>query len=80
MNLNQYSQASAQPGLAVEKIANLYIPYPPNKAQIKIIQHIEQETSQIDSAIEKIEQEIILIEEYRTSLIYQAVTGKIRIS
>ena len=45
-----------------------------------IVEFINKETSQIDSAIAKIEQEIALIEEYQTSLIYQAVTGKISIS
>ena len=45
-----------------------------------IINYINQESKQIDSAIVKIEKEITLIEEYQTSLIYQAVTGKISIS
>ena len=31
MNLNQYSVAAAQPGLAVEAINNLFVPYPPLK-------------------------------------------------
>ena len=48
--------------------------------QKAIIEYIEHETSKIDTAIAKIEKEITLIEEYRTSLIYQAVTGKITIS
>ncbi|MFY4658094.1 restriction endonuclease subunit S [Escherichia coli] len=29
MNLNQYSVSAAQPGLAVERITDLYIPIPP---------------------------------------------------
>jgi type I restriction enzyme, S subunit len=36
MNLNQYSEASAQPGLAVAKIMRLFITKPPHKEQIEI--------------------------------------------
>jgi len=48
--------------------------------QLNQICQFLKEVHQIDSAIEKIEKEITLIEEYQTSLIYQAVTGKISIS
>ena len=34
MNLNQYSQSAAQPGIAVDVIANLPIPVPPRTARI----------------------------------------------
>ena len=40
---------------------------------------IEKENKLIDTAISKIESEIQLIEEYKNSLIYNAVTGKINI-
>ena len=33
MNLNQYSIAAAQPGLAVERVLNLLLPVPPKQAQ-----------------------------------------------
>ena len=36
MNLNQYSVASAQPGLSVERIKNLVLPLPPLQTQITI--------------------------------------------
>ena len=63
-----------------DKYNNLPVPIPSLLIQSTIIKYIEQEAAQIDTAIEKIEKEITLIEEYRTSLIYQAVTGKISIS
>jgi type I restriction enzyme S subunit len=40
MNLNQYSQSAAQPGLAVEKIQNLFIPVPSIEEQNSISAHI----------------------------------------
>src|SRR3990167_2792448 len=36
MNLNQYSVSAAQPGLAVERITDLYIPFPNTSEQTQI--------------------------------------------
>ena len=79
MNLNQYSQASAQPGISVEKIQNLIIPVPAIKEQEKIIGHLQTETQKIDNTVSKIEKEIELMQEYRTALISEVVTGKVRV-
>ncbi len=80
MNLNTLSVSNAQPLITGTVVVNQFIPLPEVNIQNKIFEFLKQETSQIDSAISKIEKEITLIEEYRTSLIYQAVTGKISIS
>ena len=80
MNLNTLSVSNAQPLITGTVVMNQFIPLPSSSVQYKIFEYVKQETSQIDFAIEKIEKEIILIEEYQTSLIYQAVTGKISIS
>lgn len=80
MNLNQYSQASAQPGLSVEKIQNLLIPVPNEKEKDFIVQHIQSENQRIDKTISIIEKEIELMQEYRTALISEAVTGKLKIT
>lgn len=77
MNLNQYSQASAQPGLSVEKIQNLLISVPSNVIQKNIVQFLKIETQRIDNTIAKIEKEIELMQEYRTALISEVVIGKI---
>jgi type I restriction enzyme, S subunit len=69
-----------QPNISQDLIKSLKIPLPLLPEQELLVKLIEKETSQIDSAISKIEQEISLIDEYRTSLIYQAVTGKIQIT
>lgn len=42
-----------------------------------ILKHIEQETTIINTTISKIEKELALVEEYKTALIAEAVTGKI---
>ncbi|MDQ3800400.1 MAG: restriction endonuclease subunit S [Acidobacteriota bacterium] len=79
MNLNQYSQSAAQPGLAVETIKNLFVPVPPVEEQKEIVKFIEAKTNEIDLTISKIEKEIQLIKEYRTALISEVVTGKIKV-
>ena len=47
MNLNQYSIAAAQPGLAVERILNLWLPVPHPQEQKDIANHIEGATADI---------------------------------
>jgi type I restriction enzyme S subunit len=79
MDLNQYSLASAQPGLSVERIQNLHIPVPTMKEQNEIVKLIQKETSKIDSAVGKIENEIKLMQEYKIALISEVVTGKIKV-
>lgn len=42
LNLNQYATATAQPGLAVANINEVFIPLPPLKEQHRIVQKIEE--------------------------------------
>lgn len=76
MNLNQYSMAAAQPGLAINNIRVLPVPFPPIKDQTLIVEHIKTETKTLDIAISKAEREIELIKEYREAMIAEAVTGR----
>ncbi|SLM29497.1 Type I restriction-modification system S subunit [Desulfamplus magnetovallimortis] len=77
MNLNQYSEAAAQPGISAEKIQNLRTTVPPLNEQEQIAKFIEEENSLIDKTITRAEREIELIQEYRTRLISDVVTGKV---
>jgi type I restriction enzyme S subunit len=45
--------------------------------QITIVKHIKSEFIILDETIANIEKEITLVEEYKTALIAEAVTGKI---
>ena len=76
-NLGNLSQTAAQPGISIGQIRNVRIPVPPFIEQEAIVSHFESETSQINSIISTIEKEISLVQEYRTALIAEAVTGKI---
>lgn len=71
------SAASAQPAIYITDIAELAIPIPTLQEQNEIIDYLEFESQKIDLAIAQIEKEIELIQEYRTTLISDAVTGKI---
>jgi type I restriction enzyme S subunit len=76
-NLNQYSIAAAQPGLAVERILTLWLPVPPAQEQVHIAKYIEHETADITKAVDRTQREISLILEYRTRLTADVVTGKL---
>ena len=76
MDLNRYSIAAAQPGLAVERILNLSLPVPPSGEQASIATFIERQSDGIDNSISNLRRQIELIREYRTRLIADVVTGK----
>ena len=77
MNLNQYSISAAQPGLAVERILSLSLPVPPVCEQHRIAAHLVEVVAEIDVGIVRARRQIELIEEYRTRLIADVVTGKL---
>jgi type I restriction enzyme S subunit len=77
MNLNQYSQSAAQPGLSVERIQRIRAPLPPPSEQKAIASYLRDETKGLNATIEKAKEEIALIREYRTRLIAEVVTGKL---
>ncbi len=77
MNLNQYSEAAAQPGLAVDHIVNLYIPAPPKDEQEAIARYLSDESNDLDTAIDRARRQIGLLREYRERLISDVVTGKL---
>ena len=76
MNLNQYSLAAAQPGLAVERIKLLPIPIIPLSEQQTIANYLDQKCSEIDELISIKQQKIEKLKDYKKSLIFECVTGK----
>ncbi|MCA3274023.1 MAG: restriction endonuclease subunit S [Roseomonas sp.] len=73
MNLNQYSQSAAQPGIAVDVIANLPIPVPPRSAQLAIARFLDRETTDIDALINAKQRLLELLAEKRRAIIAEAV-------
>ena len=70
---------AAQPHLNKEELGETLILLPKIEEQKEIVKFIESKTNEIDSTISKIEKEIELIKEYRTALISEVVTGKIKV-
>ena len=70
---------AAQPHLNKEELGETLLNMPSLKEQTVIVQHIQTETQRIDTTISKVEQEIELMQEYRTALISEVVTGKVEV-
>lgn len=58
-------------------LKQIFIAIPSIEEQIQIADFLDRETIRIDSLINKMEKEIVLLKEYKTTLISEVVTGKI---
>jgi type I restriction enzyme S subunit len=75
-----YNSSGLQPVLLIGTIRSLIISIPDFLEQKQIAQYLDKKTTQIDQQKAKIQEAIELLKEYRTSLITNAVTGKIDVS
>lgn len=80
MNLNQYSNTAAQPGLAVENLRSLKLPFPPRNEQKAIAAYLNVFCKNIENAKGNIEKQLTQLKKYRKSLIHECVTGKRKIA
>ena len=71
------SSGGGQPNINANKIKDIKIPLPPLPEQIKIAKFLDRKTAEIDSLIIKKEKLLTLLAERRSSLISEAVTGKL---
>lgn len=68
---------NTQGNLNVERIGARHIALPPISEQTAIVAYIDKATAAIDIAIDRARREIELLDEYRTRLIADVVTGKV---
>jgi len=83
MELCDYSifiSGSAQPKLTSDNLMNIQIIVPPFDEQMEIIHHLETGLIKINFKKARTEELIELLTEYRTALISEAVTGKIKVT
>lgn len=73
------SYGGGQPNISQELIKSFRVQIPPIKEQKSIVHHIETECTRIDAKIAKTQKLIELLTEYRTALISEVVTGKIKV-
>ena len=62
--------------LSLRTLRDFVIPYPPIEEQIQIVNHLNNRTSSIDTAVSKKEKIVDALIDYKKSLIYEVVTGK----
>ena len=60
-----------------EKFGTLTIPLPPPVEQTAIVEHLDKAIADIDAAIARARRQIELLQEYRTKLVTDVVTGKL---
>lgn len=77
MNLNQYSESSAQPGLSVKKLLELEYPIPQNKEEQTAI---AESISDIDSLISSLQKLIEKKKAIKQGAMQELLTGKKRLS
>ena len=71
------SDATTIKTITVPSLVNIALPVPPLKEQDKIISQIAERTAELDEVIEREGSLISALQELRTSLISEVVTGKI---
>ena len=77
--IRNYGEGGNQAALNCELVRSFKILIPPIREQKEIADYIETETARIDAKIAKTKRIIELQKEYRTALISEAVTGKIKV-
>ena len=69
--------STAVPMISQGQTADFLIALPSTNEQAQIVEHLNAETTRIDTEINNISKETTLLEEYRQSLITEVVTGKL---
>ena len=74
LDINNYITGSAQPKLNQENLKEILIPLPSYGVQKKVSSYLDTKCSEIDATAEDIQKEISLLEDYKKSVINEAVT------
>ena len=82
--VNFFAQASdgirvGQWDLQMDKMKEIPFIIPPVEEQIAIVEHVRSAMPKYDALIEKLQEEIKALEEYKAKLIADVVTGKINV-
>lgn len=74
------SYGGGQPNISQEKIKSLKLPFPNASEQEQIADYLDKQTAKIDQAIALKTAHIEKLKEYKSVLINDVVTGKVRVS
>ena len=75
--IQQEQSGASREGLTLQSIRNFWIVAPPISEQAAIVEYLDIATTNIDTAMSRARRQIELLEEYRTLLIADVVTGKL---
>ncbi|HEX8266377.1 MAG TPA: restriction endonuclease subunit S [Pyrinomonadaceae bacterium] len=78
-SLQMINKSNTIDNLKVSIFINNICLLPPSEEQAQIVEFIEAKSNEIGSTISKVVKEIELLQEYRTALISEVVTGKIKV-
>lgn len=78
--LDLQSNATTIDVIYSNSLKELFLALPPRDEQAAIADYLDQETAKIDRLCDTVNQTIGRLKEYRTALITQAVTGKIKVT
>ena len=73
------SAGGGQPNISQDIIRRLKMPVPPIEEQCEIVRFLDEKCRRFDTLISKANKEIELLEEYKQTIISEAVTGKIKV-
>ena len=77
INYTPWISGAAQPKLTQDRLMNITVAVPSRNEQDTIMTHVEQQTFPMINAIDHARRQVELIQEYRTRLIADVVTGKL---
>ena len=80
VDYREYITGSTRDKLTQDELNEIRLINIPKEEQATIVDYLDRKTDQIDDVISKTNHEIELLQEYRTALISEAVTGKIKVS
>ena len=65
------------PAINASELVTIYMPLPPLDTQQRIARFLDEKTARIDGLIERIEDSVVRLEEYRSAQVTAAVTGQL---
>ena len=78
-DLNRLNTSNAQPLITGSKVKNVVFALPKIDEQCAIADYLDNKSGEIDALIALKQQKIETLKDYKKSLIYEAVTGKLEI-
>ena len=79
IQMKRDSKGTIMDGLNSTIVKNLFFPLPSREVQDEIVEYLDRKCAEMDTLISANEETIQKLKEYRQSIIYEAVTGKIEI-